>query len=134
MKIAIATEGNRVSQHFGRCEHFTIFEVEEQAIKDKQLLHTQGNQHGALPDFLANLGVAAIISGGMGGGAMQKLSQKSIAVYTGVRGSIDDVIQQFVNNELQPVDPAAESHDSHHGCHGHDHDGHHHGHACNCHH
>lgn len=129
MKIAIATEGNRVSQHFGRSEYFTVFEVEDQAVNNKQLLPTEGNQHGALPDFLASLGVAAVISGGMGGGAMQKLTQKSIAVYTGVHGSIDDAIHQYINNELKPVELSAASHESHHGC-----QGHHHGHSCNCHH
>lgn len=142
MKIAIATEGNQVFNHFGRCETFTICEVEGHTLKETQLVDTQGHTHGALPDFLADLGVQAVIVGGMGGGAMQKLAQKSIAVYTGVRGTVEDAIQRYLREELQPLDVTealkeSQHHHGHHHDHDHDHHhGHHHhgGHSCNCHH
>jgi predicted Fe-Mo cluster-binding NifX family protein len=134
MKIAIATEGNQVFNHFGRCETFTICEVEGHTLKETQLVDTQGHTHGALPDFLANLGVQAVIVGGMGGGAVQKLAQKSITIYTGVRGTVEDAIQQYLRKELQPLDVTQALAESHHHDHHHDHDHHHGGHSCNRHH
>lgn len=32
MKIAIASDGKYVSRHFGHCEGFTIYEVEEGSL------------------------------------------------------------------------------------------------------
>lgn len=55
MKIAIATEGNNISSHFGKCERFTVVEIENKSIKSKEVVSTEGNQHGLLPSFLASL-------------------------------------------------------------------------------
>ena len=57
MKIAIATEGNVVSGHFGKCENFTILDIEGYSIRTKTVVNTEGNQHGLLPTFLASQGV-----------------------------------------------------------------------------
>ena len=35
MKIAIATEGANVSGHFGKCENFTIVEIQNSDVKSK---------------------------------------------------------------------------------------------------
>jgi len=53
MKIAIATEGTNVSGHFGKCENFTIAEIENSNLISKVVVNTMGNQHGLLPTFLA---------------------------------------------------------------------------------
>jgi predicted Fe-Mo cluster-binding NifX family protein len=57
MKIAVPTEGNFVSGHFGKCENFTIFDVDDSSIKNKTIINTVGNQHGLLPAFLASQNV-----------------------------------------------------------------------------
>lgn len=73
MKIAIATEGTNVSGHFGKCENFTIVEMENSEVKNKTILNTMGNQHGLLPAFLASHNVNVVIAGCMGEGARQNL-------------------------------------------------------------
>jgi predicted Fe-Mo cluster-binding NifX family protein len=34
MKIAVASEGKFVSGHFGHCEGFTVYEVDEKRVKE----------------------------------------------------------------------------------------------------
>ena len=38
MKIAISTDGEYVSGHFGRCPSFTVVEIEENEIKNKEII------------------------------------------------------------------------------------------------
>jgi predicted Fe-Mo cluster-binding NifX family protein len=57
MKTAISTDGHYVSDHFGRCPSFTIAEIEEGRLVNKEILDNPGHHPGSLPDFLSQLGV-----------------------------------------------------------------------------
>ncbi|MBU1147322.1 MAG: dinitrogenase iron-molybdenum cofactor, partial [Candidatus Omnitrophica bacterium] len=52
MKIAISTDGDLVSEHFGRCPTFTIVDIEDSEVKNKELVSNPGHQPGAIPQFL----------------------------------------------------------------------------------
>ena len=70
MKIAVSCNGNQIWAHFGHCENFMIYEAENGVITSEQSVPNPGHRPGFLPNFLADMGVAVIISGGMGGGAV----------------------------------------------------------------
>jgi predicted Fe-Mo cluster-binding NifX family protein len=114
MKIAIATEGNNVSGHFGKCENFTIAQIENSEVKDKTIVNTLGNQHGLLPAFLASHNVNTVIAGGMGDGARQNLVSKNIEIISGVRGNIDEVINAYMNGSLESTNEGCSSHEHSH--------------------
>jgi predicted DNA-binding protein (UPF0251 family)/predicted Fe-Mo cluster-binding NifX family protein len=111
MKIAIATEGTNISGHFGKCDTFTIIEIDSTDIissdiksadiKSKIILDTSEHQHGLLPAFLAAHNVNVVISGGMGDGARQKLMENDIEIIVGASGSIDEVIIAYRNGSLK---------------------------------
>ncbi len=119
MKIAVTYENNEVFQHFGRCENFKVFEIENNEIKNAQVTNSNGTGHGALAGFLANLGVEILICGGIGLGARNALASVNIQVYPGTNGNVDDIIQDFIKGNLD-FDPNTQ-------CHHHDHD---HDHNC----
>lgn len=116
MKLAITTNGDQVNDHFGSCETFTLVELENGTVNEKQVVGTEGNHHGSLPGYLSSLGVNVVISGGMGDGAKQKLSQLGIETITGVQGSIDDIIDQFNEGNLKTIPQAGKSHQCNCGC------------------
>jgi predicted Fe-Mo cluster-binding NifX family protein len=119
MKIAIATEGTNVSGHFGKCENFTIVEIENAEVKNKTVLSTEGNQHGLLPAFLASHDVSLVIVGGMGDGARQKLIANDIEIVSGASGSVEAVINAYLDGSLKSNDAGCSDHDhshSHGGC------------------
>ena len=66
MKIAVASLSGQVAEHFGHCEAFLL--LDSLTGKSEQVLNP-GHKPGFLPNFLGDLGVEVIISGGMGGGA-----------------------------------------------------------------
>jgi len=101
MRVAVATEGNLVSQHFGHCKSYTIADVEEGKVITKTLIDSPGHQPGLLPVFLAEKGVSCVIAGGMGQRAQGLFAEKGIIVITGASGSVDQVLEDFVNDRLE---------------------------------
>jgi len=101
MRIAIATDGDFVFAHFGRCPIYTLVEIEEGKIVNKKVINNPGHQPGFLPQFLKEQGVDCVIAGGMGPRAQELFAQAGIKVILGVTGSVDDVIKQLLNGTLK---------------------------------
>lgn len=101
MKVAISTEGNFVSAHFGRCPSFTLLDIEDNKLVNKQIIDNPGHQPGFLPKFLNEKGVDCIIAGGMGARAQMLFDENSIKTIMGVTGEIDTVIEQLLKGTLK---------------------------------
>jgi len=101
MRIAIATDGNFVSEHFGRCPFYTIVDIEEGNVIKKEVIENPGHQPGFIPQFLHERKVECIICGGMGTRAKGFFDQFGIQTLVGISGSIDEVIEKFKNGTLK---------------------------------
>ncbi|MFC1946038.1 NifB/NifX family molybdenum-iron cluster-binding protein [Chloroflexota bacterium] len=85
MKYAVPVSGGVLSPHFGHCEQFALFDVEEQKkeITAKELLAAPEHEPGLLPRWLAEKGVGVVIAGGMGPRAQDIFAQNGINVVLG---------------------------------------------------
>lgn len=101
MKVAISTDGEYVSAHFGRCPSFTIVEIEGENILSKEVVANPGHQPAFLPQFLSERGVGCIIAGGMGRRAEALFAEKNIQVLVGVSGRVDEVIEKLTSGKLE---------------------------------
>lgn len=101
MRIAISTDGDDVSAHFGRCPLFTIVDIEDGKVIKKEAIGNPGHQPGAIPRFLHQHGVQCIICGGMGMRAIGFFEELGIQAIVGIDGSIDKVIEQLQKGTLQ---------------------------------
>lgn len=101
MKIAISTDGNFVSAHFGRCPTFTIAEIENEKVLKVEEINNPGHHPGFLPNFLAERGVNYIICGGMGNRAQMLFAEKKISPIVGITGKIDEVVEKFAQGKLK---------------------------------
>ena len=104
MKIAISTDGNFVSAHFGRCPSFTIVEIENGELLNKQVIPNPGHHPGFLPQFLHEKGVSCIIAGGAGQRALNLFAQQNIQVMVGISGTVDEVIDKAIKGTLRGGD------------------------------
>lgn len=104
MRIAIPTAEGQLAMHFGHCEVFTIFDVD---LEKKEILETEEavpppHEPGVLPEWLAKLGVNAIVAGGMGMRAQQLFASRNIDVITGASAEKpEEIILDYMNNRLE---------------------------------
>ena len=78
MKIAVASTGAMTTEHFGHCENFNIFDAENGVITGHESIPNPGHKPGFLPNYLGDLGVNVVISGGMGQGAIDIFNARGI--------------------------------------------------------
>lgn len=101
MKIAISTDGEYVSAHFGRCPLFTIVEFKNGEIAEKEVINNPGHHPGFLPQFFREMGVECIIAGGMGNKAMSLFDQYEVQQIVGITGKIEDTISHILEGTLK---------------------------------
>lgn len=101
LKIAIATEGREVAAHFGRCPMYTIVDIENDQIVNKEVIANPGHEPGFLPGYLAQKGVQCVIAGGAGPRAKSLFAEQEIEIITGVSGSVDSALEHFINGTLE---------------------------------
>ncbi|KUG18868.1 MAG: NifB/NifX family molybdenum-iron cluster-binding protein [Methanomicrobiaceae archaeon] len=111
MKIAIAKDGNQVSEHFGHCERYGIYVATDSIIYRTDDLINPGHEPGRLPVFLAEHGVTHVIAGGMGQRAIEIFNQNGISVMVGVSGNVDIVAQDFIAGKITPGDSTCHHHE-----------------------
>jgi predicted Fe-Mo cluster-binding NifX family protein len=100
VKIAVASDGNLVSGHFGHCEGFTIYNAADNQIVNSEFVPNPGHRPGYLPVFLRENGVDVIIAGGMGGTAQQLFADNGIEVVVGVEDESDKVVEKYLKGQL----------------------------------
>ena len=128
MRLAVTYENGEIFQHFGRTEHFKLYDIEDGTITNEQIAETGGSGHGALAGFLRSAQVDALICGGIGSGAQMALAEAGVTLYGGVSGNADAAAKAFAEGRLA-YDPDAHCDHHDHAGEGHDcaHDG---GHCC----
>ncbi len=101
MRIAISTDGDLVSAHFGRCPSFTLVDIEKGKTVHKEMLNNPGHEPGFIPRFLHQKGAECIVCGGMGARATNFFSEFGIETIMGVSGKVADVIGKLETGSLQ---------------------------------
>jgi predicted Fe-Mo cluster-binding NifX family protein len=101
MRVAISTDGDFVSAHFGRCPSFTIVEIEDRKVVKKEVIGNPGHQPGFIPQFLHQRGVECIVAGGMGMRAQGFFAEAGIQTILGASGKIHDVIEKLKRGTLE---------------------------------
>lgn len=116
IKIAVASENKMVTEHFGFCANFNIFEARDNQIIKSESVPNPGHKRGFLPNFLNDMGVSVIISGGMGGGAIDIFNSKGIEVVVGASGDARTVAEAYLQGSLKSTGSICSDHKHHGGC------------------
>ncbi len=106
MKIAFPTQedmGDKsaVYGHFGSAAMFIIVDTDTGALEtvvNQDLNHTHGNCRPLAA--LGNNPVDGVVVGGIGGGALTKLSKAGIKVYRAVEGTVSENLQLIKTGKL----------------------------------
>ena len=107
MRYAVPVTNGRLAAHFGHCEQFVLFDVDEttKTIVGKELAASPGHQPGLLPVWLAEEGVSAVIAGGMGSRAQALFQENRIQVILGALGDDpEQIVLDYVRGTLATGD------------------------------
>ncbi len=100
MIIAIATDGRQVSPHFGRCQAYTMVDIENGHIVKREQVTNPGHAPGAIPEFLNKKGAKKIVCGGIGARATELFGQYGIEIVAGIDDMIENVIERLMKGTL----------------------------------
>ncbi|MGB2895079.1 MAG: NifB/NifX family molybdenum-iron cluster-binding protein [Anaerolineales bacterium] len=123
MRIAISAQTNNgleslVAQHFGRCPYFAIVDVEGTEVQTIKLIENPffaGHEVGQVPGFIHEQKADVMLSGGMGGRAIQFFDGYGIDVATGANGTVKAALEAYFAGGLHGAAPCAESIEHGHG-------------------
>ncbi len=103
MKVAVPVVDGALARHFGHCQEFVLFEVDDDgAIAGSESLEAPPHEPGLLPRWLHENGADTIIAGGMGRRAQDLFAQAGIDVVVGARD--DDprrIVEDFLADALE---------------------------------
>ena len=116
MKIAVASDNGMVTEHFGHCEGFIVFDAENNQIIKSETIANPGHRPGFLPNYLNDMGVNVIISGGMGGGAIDIFNEKNIEVIVGAKGSAKAAVEAYLQDSLKSTGSVCNEHQHYNEC------------------
>ncbi len=116
MKIAVPTREGVVDNHFGHCDHYTIFTITDGVVKMKEILPSpQGcGCKSGIALVLRQKGVQVMLAGNMGEGAKNVLEGNDIKVVRGQSGNIDELVAAYIAGNVKDSGESC----SHHECNG----------------
>ena len=104
MKIAVPTRNDVVDNHFGHCEFYTVYSVNEknEILKKEILQSSEGcGCKSNIASVLQQQGVLVMLAGNMGMGALNVLSMHGINVFRGCSGNTDEVVANFLSGQVE---------------------------------
>ena len=117
MKIALPSRLNQVDEHFGHCDYFTVFTVNERneiTAEETVAAPADCGCRSNIAETLARMGVRMMLAGNMGQGAVNVLNSRGIDVLRGCSGNVKQVAEHWLSGNLKDSGVACSRHD--HGC------------------
>ena len=118
MKIALPSRNNEIDEHFGHCDHFTIFTIDARnniTAEEKVASPAGCGCKSNIAQTLAEKGVKLMLAGNMGQGAVNVLNSHGIDVLRGCSGDVKAVTEKWLSGNLKDSGIACTHHE--HGCH-----------------
>jgi len=118
MRIAFSTATEHglespISPHFGRCPYYVFVDLDENneisSVTSIVNEHAQNHAVGQLPAYIKTQGVNVMISGGMGGRAVDFFHQSDVSVATGASGTVQESLDNYLSGNLRGDAPCSES-------------------------
>jgi predicted Fe-Mo cluster-binding NifX family protein len=113
MKIALPTHENQIDSHFGHCEYFTVFTIDDskEIIAQDTVASPEGcGCKSDIAFILADMGVTVMLAGNMGDGAVNVLNNAGIKVLRGCTGDVKEVALAWLGGTLADSGESCSAH------------------------
>ena len=116
MKIVVPTRDGRVDDHFGHCDHYSIYVIgpDKSVISKAELPAPQGcGCKSGIAAVFEKMGVTVMLAGNMGEGARRVLESHGIEVLRGCSGETDKLVEEYLAGRVADNGEACTHHDCH---------------------
>jgi len=116
MKIALPSRQNLIDDHFGHCEHYTIFTIDnnKKIVSQEKLASPAGcGCKSNIAQTLSEMGVEIMLAGNMGEGAVNVLRSAGIEVLRGCSGDVKETTLNWLNGSLVDSGDSCHEHECH---------------------
>lgn len=119
IKLAVPTRAGQVDEHFGHCESFTIYSINDAKAVVGQERFAPPPSCGCKSNLIPTLverGVSVMVAGNMGEGAVARLREAGIQVFRGAKGDVAEAVQSWLDGTLKDKDILCSEHGEGHEC------------------
>jgi len=108
-KVCVPTTGGGgldalVDEHFGRAPTYTILDTATDTVEVAENTSEHMGGTGLPAELLTTLGIDVLLCSGLGGRAIQMLSEAGIEVYTGFTGTVGEAVVTWRTGGLKAAD------------------------------
>lgn len=103
MKIVVPTKENIIDNHFGHCESYTIFTIDDakKIIKREQLESPQGcGCKSNIAKTFQEIGIDVMLAGNIGVGAVNKIKSAGVLVIKGCKGDAEYAVDEYLKGHI----------------------------------
>lgn len=113
MKVAVPTRDGHVDDHFGHCDHFMVFTIEDNAVSAKEKLESPEGCgcKSNIASVLKDQGVGVMLAGNIGQGAVDVLAASQIQVVRGCSGDIEELVGAWLAGKVKDNEIICDHHD-----------------------
>jgi predicted Fe-Mo cluster-binding NifX family protein len=101
-RIAVPLVNGKLSEFFGNCNHYEIFEVEGEHILSREIIASPNKEITLLPLWASSQGITDVITFKVDVRIMELFTSYKINLYVGINNeSPEDIIQDYINGTLK---------------------------------
>lgn len=115
MIIALPSRDGQIDGHFGHCEAFTLFTLDDSKgiVSEETITPPPGcGCKSNIVSTLVEKGVSVLLAGNMGQGAVNLLQASNINVIRGCSGDLKTAVKQWAQGNLSDSAVVCEDHES----------------------
>ncbi len=117
MRIAVTAETAEgldapVAQHFGHAPFFVLVDTSGPTATGCEVVANpflEGHQPGQIPQFISDQRAEVMLSGGMGGRAIQFFTSLGIEAATGAAGTVAESVTAYLAGHVRGAQPCDDS-------------------------
>lgn len=101
-RIAIPVIDGKLSEYFGQCKHYKIFEIKRTQVTSNLVKAPKDKEISLMPLWISDQGITDIVTYKIDGRIMALFANYKISLYVGIKcESPDEIIQTYLNGKLR---------------------------------
>lgn len=101
-RVAIPIVNERLSEFFGECNHYEIFDIDKNQSKRKSAHMPAGIETTDLPSWLEKQGITDVIAYKVNREIISLFASKKVNLFVGIRiDSPENLIEDYLNGKLE---------------------------------